>query len=392
MAPSMSRGEREPTTERGESVMDTVLTAERIFTPEEVLQPGWVEVAGSTIKAIGSGPHPHREPDWHTTTLVPGLVDTHVHGGGGASFSTTSADEAALAAMAHQRAGSTSLIASLVSAPIPTLADQLACLADLCDDGILAGLHLEGPWLSPTHRGAHDVRHLARGTTAAVERLVDAARGHLRMATVAPEILGGFEVITALVQADVLVAVGHTAADTSTTREALEAGARIATHLFNGMPPLHHRFPGPVGVLLADQSVTVELVADGTHVAPETLALTARAAVGRVSLVSDAMSACGMADGRYVLGSTPVTVIDGVARVTSSGALAGSTRTLAHGIRTLYAAGVPLEQAVTAATATPARALGLWRRGRLVVGANADLVALDENLEVTRVMVGGSWR
>lgn len=372
--------------------MDTLLAADRIFTPEEVLQPGWVEVAGTTVKAIGSGHHPHREPDWRTTTLAPGLVDTHVHGGGGASFSTMSGDEAALAAMAHQRAGSTSVIASLVSAPIPVLADQLACLADLCDDGILAGLHLEGPWISPTHRGAHDLRHLARGNAAAVDRLVQAARGHLRMATVAPEILGGFEVIKALVDADVLVAVGHTAADTATTEEAVEAGARIATHLFNGMPPLHHRFPGPVGVLLANPSVTVELIADGVHLAPATLALAARAAAGRVSLVSDAMSGCGQPDGRYVLGSTPVTVVDGVARVTSSGALAGGTRTLAHGIRTLYAAGVPLADAITAATATPARALGLWRRGRLVVGANADLVALDDDLAVTRVMVNGTWR
>lgn len=371
--------------------MDLLLAADRILTPEEVLEPGWVEVAGTTIKAIGSG-QPPREPTWRTRALAPGLVDTHVHGGGGASFSTTSGDEAALAAMAHQRAGSTSIVASVVSAPIPTLVAQLACLADLCDDGILAGLHLEGPWLSPAHRGAHDLRHLARGQTAAVDHLVEAARGHLRMATVAPEIPGGFEVIKALIDGDVLVAVGHTAADTPTTHEAVAAGSRIATHLFNGMPPLHHRFPGPVGVLLAEPSVTVELIADGIHVAPDVLALTARAAAGRTSLVSDAMSACGLPDGRYVLGSTPVTVVDGVPRVTSSGALAGSTKTLAHGMRTLYAAGVPLTEAVTAATATPARALGLWRRGRLVVGADADLVALDDELTVTRVMVAGSWR
>jgi len=371
--------------------MGMLLAADRVLTPEELLEPGWIEVDGTTIKAIGSG-QPRREPDWRTRTLAPGLVDTHIHGGGGASFSTTSADEAALAAVVHQRAGTTSIIASLVSAPIPVLADQLACLADLCDDGLLAGLHLEGPWLSPIQRGAHDLRHLARGDAQAVERLVDAARGHLRMATVAPEIPGGFEVIKALVDADVLVAVGHTAADTPTTQEAIASGARIATHLFNGMPPLHHRFPGPVGVLLGDPSVTVELIADGVHVAPATLALTARAATGRLSLVSDAMSACGLPDGRYVLGSTPVTVTDEVARVTSSGALAGSTRTLAHGIRTLYAAGLPLVDAVTAATATPARALGLWRRGRLVVGAAADLVALDDDLAVTRVMVAGAWR
>ncbi len=376
--------------------MVILLAADRLLTPEEVLQPGWIELTAGTITAIGSGP-PRREPDWRATTLVPGLVDTHVHGGGGASFSTTSADEAALAALAHQRAGTTSIIASLVSAPIPVLADQLSVLADLCDDGILAGLHLEGPWLSPTHRGAHDLRHLARGTdaAAAVTRLVDAARGHLRMATVAPEIPGGLDVIHALVEADVLVAVGHTAADTPTTLEAIEAGARIATHLFNGMPPLHHRYPGPVGALLAEPSVTVELIADGIHVAPSVLALTARAAAGRVSLVSDAMSACGLPDGlpegRYVLGSTPVSVTDGVARVTASGALAGSTKSLAHGIRTLYAAGLPLVDAVTAATATPARALGLWRRGRIVVGGAADLVELGDDLTVTRVMVGGVW-
>ncbi len=377
--------------------MDLLVTADRILTPEEALQPGWLQVKDGLIAGIGSG-RPTQRPDWHATTLTPGLVDTHVHGGGGASFSTISDDEAALAALVHHRAGTTSLVASLVSAPVPTLVAQLATLADLCEDGILAGIHLEGPWLSPTHRGAHDLRHLARGNPldatgrSAVESLVAAGRGHLRMVTIAPEIPGGLDVLRAFVEAQVLVAIGHTAADTPTVHAAIEAGARIATHLFNGMPPLHHRYPGPVGVLLAEPSVTVELIADGVHVAPAALALAARAAgPTRVSLVSDAMSACGSPDGRYVLGSTPVVVSDGVARVTPSGALAGATRPLAHGMRTLYAAGLPLTEAVTAATANPARALGLWRRGRLVVGAPADLVALDADLAVERVLRGGAW-
>ena len=248
--------------------------------------------------------------------VLPGFVDMHVHGGGGASFTEGTGDDARTAAEFHRAHGSTSMLASLVTAPLAELEARAAMLAGLADDGLIAGLHLEGPFLSPARRGAQDPRHMLAPDVAVFERLHAAARGHLRVITLAPELPGAARVIEAATRAGVTVAIGHTDATADVTLAAVDAGATHATHLFNGMRPLHHREPGAVGALLDRDEVTCEVIADGVHLNDIAIRLAARVkGPGRLVLVSDAMAAAGMPDGSYRLGSMRVTVTGGVARL-----------------------------------------------------------------------------
>jgi N-acetylglucosamine-6-phosphate deacetylase len=281
------------------------------------------------------------------------------------------------------------MVASLVTDSLDGLEASCSSLASLADDGVVAGIHLEGPWLSPARAGAHESSLFVPPTLEAVDRLVEAARGHLRMVTLAPELPGALVVIPELVGAGVVVAIGHTDATYDETRAALEAGATAGTHLFNAMPPLHHRQPGPVAALL-ESSAYLELVADGVHVHPSVLALAWRP--GRTALVTDAMAATGAADGEYTLGSLSVVVRDGEARLASNGAIAASTATLSSSLRFATSmAGVPLPDVLAAVTSTPAAMLGLDGVGTLAPGSYADLVELSDDLEVNRVMRRGAW-
>ena len=366
-----------------------MLSAGALALPTGIVVDGWVVVDGERVHAVGSGPPPER-PSWTLPGLVvPGFVDVHVHGGGGASFDGGDPDQVMRAVETHLTRGTTTVVASLVTDSIDALAASCTSLAGLADRGVVAGIHLEGPWLSPARSGAHDPLLFVPPTLESVDRLVEAGRGHLRMVTVAPELPGALVAIPELVAAGVVVAIGHTEATYDETRAAIEAGATAATHLFNAMPPLHHREPGPVAALL-ESSAYLELVADGVHVHPSVLALAWRD--GRTALVTDAIAAAGAADGDYRLGGLSVEVRDGVARLASSGAIAGSTATLDASLRMAVGeAGVPLPDALAAVTSTPAAMLGLDRVGRLAPGSWADLVELTDDLEVNRVMRRGQW-
>jgi N-acetylglucosamine-6-phosphate deacetylase len=283
--------------------------------------------------------------------------------------------------------------ASLVTDSPDRTARAVRELAVLVAEGLLAGVHVEGPWLSPLHAGAHRRELLSAPTPAAVDALLAGGAGAVRMVTIAPELPGGVEAVRRLAEAGVVVAIGHTDASYDVTRAAIDAGARMGTHLFNAMRPLHHRDPGPVGALL-DGPVDVELIADGVHLHPAVLRTVFAARPGRCVLVTDAMAAAGLGDGDHQLGGAAVEVRDGAARLADGdgrGALAGSTLTLDAAVRHAVRAGVPLLEAVTAATATPARAWGLDDVGALEPGRRADLVVLDEHLEVARVMRAGAW-
>lgn len=370
--------------------MSQLLSAARVLSGEHDLTPGWVEVDGGRVVAVGGG-EPPRPADQvlGEATVTPGFVDTHVHGGGGASF-TGPPEEVEAAVATHRAAGTTTVLASLVTASPSDLLRSVSELAELTASGVVAGTHLEGPWLSPRRAGAHEVAQLRAPDLAEVEALLEAGRGTVRMVTLAPELPGALDAVRRLVDAGVTVAVGHTDATYDQTRAALDAGASVGTHLFNTMPSLHHRDPGPVAALLESDAV-VELVADGVHLHPAVLALAARAARGRVALVSDAMAAAGAPDGRYRLGALDVEVREGVARLSDSGAIAGSTLVLADAVRFAAGeAGLDLADAVRAATATPADAVGLTA-GRLEPGSPADLVVLDADLAVTRVMSAGRF-
>jgi N-acetylglucosamine-6-phosphate deacetylase len=366
-----------------------VVSAGALALPTGIVVDGWVAVDGERVLAVGRGTPPE-QPAWSLAGLVvPGFVDVHVHGGGGAAFEGGSPPAVAQVLETHVAHGTTTLVASLVTDAVDALVASCASLVSSVDSGLLAGIHLEGPWLSPARAGAHEPSHLVAPTLEAADRLVEACRGHLRMVTVAPELPGALLVIPELVAAGAVVAVGHTDATYDETRAALEAGATAGTHLFNAMPPLHHREPGPVAALL-ESSAYVELVADGVHVHPSVLALAWRD--GRTALVSDAMAAAGRGDGEYRIGGLSVVVTDRVARLASSGTIAGSTATLDTSLRFAVArAGVPLPEALAAVTSTPAAMLGLPGVGRLEAGAWADLVELTDELEVNRVMRRGRW-
>jgi N-acetylglucosamine-6-phosphate deacetylase len=385
----------------------------RVVTPTAVIEDGVVVITGDTIAWVGHAAQAPGQgwpdgPDSGPTavTLLPGLVDLHNHGGGGAGFPEASTPQEALVAIGeHLANGTTTLVASLVTAAPDTLRQRVGVLAALVDAGELAGIHLEGPFLSATRCGAQDPDLIQAPDAELVRELAGAARGHLVTMTLAPElagITGDGGVVDALVGAGALPSFGHTDASwTQTSAAVADARTRLAaeperrsarptvTHLFNGMRPFTHRDPGPIPELLAAAGrgdVVVELIGDGTHLAPELVRSTFElVGSANVALVTDAMAAAGMADGAYRLGSQDVTVTDGVARLTDGGAIAGGTAHLLDVVRTTVAGGVPLVDAVRAAATTPAAVLGDPRVGALETGRRADVLTTGADLRIIEV-------
>ncbi|MFT4234077.1 MAG: amidohydrolase family protein, partial [Microbacterium sp.] len=325
--------------------------------------------------------------------LTPGLVDLHGHGGGG--FAYDDGKDAIRGARALHRAhGTTRAVISLVTAPLNLLAQRVSEIATLVGtDGVL-GSHLEGPFLDPGHKGAHDPTLLREPHPDDVAALLEAGvhdgRQTIRQITLAPELPGGLEAVCQITDAGVICAIGHTDADEGISRLAIERGATLVTHAFNAMRPIHHRLPGPVPTAAADERVTVELIADGVHVAESVMRMLALAAPHRLALVTDAMAAAGMPDGDYLLGTLEVTVADGVARLKEGDSIAGSTLTLDAAIRHAIAFGLPLALAIEAATSTPARVIGESDRiGSLRPGLVGDAVLWNEDLRIVRVWADG---
>jgi N-acetylglucosamine-6-phosphate deacetylase len=389
----------------------------RVVTPAAVIEDGVVVFEGDTITWVGPAVEAARHgwPDLPGApeilpTLLPGLVDLHNHGGGGVGFpDARTPDEARVAIREHVANGTTSIVASLVTAAPTTLRQRVEVLTALAQAGELAGIHLEGPFLAATRCGAHDPDLIQAADAGLVRELATAAHGYLVTMTVAPElvgVVGDGGVVDALINAGALPSFGHTDASWAQASSAvadararieLTAGCRSArptvTHLFNGMRPFSHRDPGPIPALLAAAGrgdVVVELIADGTHLAPE-LVLSIFELVGaeNVALVTDAMAAAGMADGAYHLGSQDVTVTDGVARLTHGGAIAGGTTHLLDVLRTTVAGGVPLVDAVRAAATTPATVLGDPRVGALEAGRRVDVLITDADLRIIDVLRAG---
>jgi N-acetylglucosamine-6-phosphate deacetylase len=365
-----------------------VLTAKRVVLDGGRVDPGWVEIANGVITATGSGILPGREDEVLDGWLLPGFVDQHCHGGGGAAFESHDPADIRTAARTHLRHGTTSLVASLVSLSRTELPEQVARLVPECEAQVIAGIHLEGPWLSRKHKGAHDPQNLRDPSPQELEVVLEAGQGHVKMVTIAPELPGAIETIRACVANGVVAAVGHTDATYQQAVDAVDAGATVATHLFNAMPAPHHRRPGPVAALTEDPRVAVEMIVDGFHLHPGVVRLTGRAASYRVVLVTDAMAAAGYSDGDYDLGGLAVQVRDGFARLVDGGAIAGSTLTMDSAFRRYVAeCGAPVVEAVSAASKIPARLMKLWDRGELRVGARADICHLDEQLNLQ-----GVWR
>lgn len=374
-----------------------LLTAETLLTGRELLRPGWIDVSDARVGAVGAGTPPRpADRDLGAVTVVPGFVDTHVHGGGGTNFSAAVRTDTSTAVDFHRRHGTTTLVASLVTAAPDDLLHQVTGLAADVRDGLLDGIHLEGPWLSTVRCGAHQPALMRDPDPAEIDRVLKAAAGTIRMITIAPEREGALAAIERIVDAGVVAAVGHTEATYGQTRAAIEAGATVATHLFNAMRPINTREAGPVIALLEDHRVTVELITDGVHVDPALYRHVSHSAgPDRVSLITDAISAAGMSDGTYELGPLEVDVVDGVARVSGTPTIAGSTATMDHQFRfAVQHSGLGRDEALMAAvrqaSINPTRALGLPESG-LVARVSADLVVLDADLMVVGVLRRGSW-
>ncbi|WP_174546765.1 N-acetylglucosamine-6-phosphate deacetylase [Nocardiopsis dassonvillei] len=368
------------------------LTNARVVTPDGVHE-GWLRIENGRVAALGSdGPVPDGR-DLGGAWVVPGMVDTHVHGGAGHAFTETDPEGVRETIAFNRSRGVTALVGGLVAATPEDTLRQVAALAELCDAGELAGIYLEGPFISRARCGAHDPDLLRDPDTAEFDRWLKAGRGHVRMVTVAPELPGALDLIGAAASSGVVAAVGHTEATYEQTLAAFDAGASVATHLYNAMRPLGHRDPGPIAAALGDERVTVELILDNVHVHPGAAGLVFDAAgADRVSLVTDAMSATGLGDGEYTLGDLRVRVSGGEARLVESGTIASSTIVLPQAVRNaVRGLGVDVPEAVRSASSVPAAALGLDGVGRIEVGGRADLVVLDGDLEVREVVYEGAW-
>jgi N-acetylglucosamine-6-phosphate deacetylase len=323
--------------------------------------------------------------------LTPGLIDIHNHGGAGTSYGE-GGGAIRTARQLHRQQGTTRQLLSLVTAAPDVLISQIhVAAAETRRDPTILGIHLEGPFLAREYCGAHDPDLIRDPDPDLVERLLEAADGTLRQVTMAPERPDFDKAARILRDASVVVAVGHTAATFEQAQVALDAGATLLTHAFNGMPGVHHRAPGPLFAFAEDSRAWLEVINDGVHVRPEMIRMLCRLASGRVALVSDAMAATGVGDGRYRLGKLDIQVTDGVARVTESGSIAGSTISLSAAVaRAVQDVGLSPLEAVEAATAVPAQVLGVADRfGRLEPGYMADAVLFDTDWHVRSVWIEG---
>ena len=345
--------------------------------------PGDVEVENGRIVAVGlSSPNGRG-------IAVPGFVDLQVNGFGGVDFLTADRDGYRQAGEALLETGVTAYLPTLITSPEDQLLAALREVPAEADGPRILGAHIEGPFIAALRLGVHPASARRNPDPELLERLLDA--GPVRLVTLAPELPRADELIEKLLRREIAVSCGHSDATAEEANAAFDLGVRSVTHLFNAMRPFHHRDPGIVGAALARPDVIVQLILDWVHVAPVTAAMVWQAAPGRLALVTDAVSGAGLHEGMYRLGDQDVEIRDGIARGTS-GALAGSALTMIDAVRNLHSLGVPFEDAIGAATEVPARVLRLPTTGRLGVGLPADVVVLNDELEIERVLVEGRAR
>jgi N-acetylglucosamine-6-phosphate deacetylase len=376
-------------------MINTTFIDARILLPDGILH-GWLTVDGDRITGLGPGrpPASERLVDLAGRYLAPGLVDVHCHGAAGAVVYSGSRDDLELVTAMHLRHGTTSMLASVSTVEADLMITAATVIGAAVREGgpaNLAGLHLEGPFLSPVRRGAQLESALLDPDPVLTGRLLEAAGRIPIMMTIAPELDGAVGLIGQYSDR-CRFAIGHTDAAHGQVIAAIDAGARHVTHLFNGMAPLEHRNPGPIAAALTDRRVSYELIADGHHILPPVLALAAEVDQGRRTvLVTDASIAAGLGDGNYHFAGREVDVVDGVVRRAGTGSLAGSTAFLLDCVRTMITeVGVGLVDAFRMAGETPAAAAGLTDRGALRPGYRADLLVLSADLELLDVYCGGN--
>jgi N-acetylglucosamine-6-phosphate deacetylase len=358
----------------------------RIVTPDGVVN-GTLVIDGDRFEGVLE-----RDGD-PSGWVLPGFVDVHCHGGGGHSLADGDPDSARAAAAFHATRGTTTVVASLVSSTHDFLLDATRALRPLVADGTLAGIHYEGPYISAAKCGAHRVDMLRDPDLAELTELIEAGDGAVKMVTIAPELNGALEAIEFLDRRGVVPSIGHTNASYEQTAAGIDAGAQAATHLFNAMRAFNHREPGPIPALLDDERIYSEIIADPVHLHPGTMRFAFDTSLPAWTLlVSDAMDAAGLSDGRYMLGRHEIEVVGGVAKVAGTEIIAGSTITLLDAFRnTVRLAGQSVEAASQMASATPAELLGLNEVGAIETGKYADAVILDDDLNLISVLRRGLW-
>jgi len=378
------------------------------MTPLEEIADAAIVIEDGRIISIGrrdsvSLPKGAKEYDARAHTVVPGFVDVHIHGAGSRDVMEASPEALSTVAQTVARHGTTTLVATTVTAPTNEICKSLEGIARYIQSPAnqsasagknaaqIIGIHLEGPFINPARRGVHPQESIALPSLAGLKKFIEAAGGCARMLTIAPELAGAPGVIAAAAAAGLVVGMGHTDATYEQATAGIKAGARHAVHVFNAMRPLSHRETGVLGAVLTDPQITPEVIADGVHVDGPAIRLLVEAkGTEKIVLVSDGTAAIGMPDGVYRLGPFEFTVSGGVCR-NAEGRLAGSTLTLDRAVRQMTTLGVPLRQAVQMATLNPARRLGIAdKKGVLAPGADADLVLLNSKLEVAGVMTRGS--
>ncbi len=382
----------------------TLIHAGRAFTPTTEISDAGILIREDVIEAVGprsgmSLPSGCAEIRAADKTAVPGFIDIHIHGAGG--HDVMEASESALKAVARKVAefGTTSLLATTVSAGADDTCRAAAGISQYITrqhrakepHAEVLGIHFEGPFLSKERPGVHPLRWIQLPSAELLERFVKAAAGNGRLLTIAPELLGAAPCMDAARKAGLVVSLGHTNADYEQTRFAIARGVRSATHIYNAMRPFTHRDPGVIGAVLTSREISAELIADGVHVEEGAMKLLLQAkGHERVILVSDGLSATGMPDGKYMLGDIELTVTNGVCR-NAAGVLAGSTLTLDRALRNIVNLGVSLPDAVRMLTLNPASLLGIeFKKGSLRAGADADILLLDQQLRVNKVWARGS--
>ena len=336
----------------------------------------WIDIREGLIHEIGDGPHPSAERKF-TGTLIPGFVDIHCHGGGGYYFSNLNPDQITGAIDIHRRAGTTTQYASLVTADLDQLKAQIEALIPFVRSGDLAGIHLEGPYLSHAKCGAHAPELLRAPHLSEIKSLIEWGQGTIAMVTIAPELEGALESISWLASQGIVAAIGHSDADADTARAAIDAGAKVVTHFTNAMAKMVGGQSMATEVL-EDSEISLELINDGTHVPIDVIEVLKKSALERTILVTDAMSAAGSIDGKYLIGDLEVEVKDSIARLVSNGSLAGSTLTMERAfINFMNKDGVNIVDAVHAASTRAAQVFGLKNVGSISIGKKADILHFD---------------
>lgn len=366
-----------------------------IFTEEEEFIRGWLQTAGDVISAMGEGEAPCGEPaeDLEGALVIPGLVDTHIHGLLGADFSD--GDPAGLLKMARGllARGVTSFAPASMTLPYDVLEKAFRCAAEFAavprtDAARLAGIHMEGPFFFKGKKGAQNEAYLRLPDFDAFRRLYDACGGLIRIVDIAPELPGAAEFARAAAPLTT-VSVAHSNASYEEAKAVFDAGAVHVSHLYNAMTAFHHQQPGIIGAASENENVTAELICDGHHVQPAAIRMAFKLFPDRIILVTDALRCAGMPDGRYTLGGQPIVLAGGAARL-ENGVLAGAASDLLTDLRNAIRFGIAPEKAVTAATLRPAQAVGAAERiGSLRPGKLADFLVLDEAWKLRRVYLGG---